>query len=235
MNKILLRESEWLAVETERIEIVQNLKAEQQELAEAEAAIDVAQEQRRQALSEYSRDLLEDKTKVSTEVESLTQELKKATRSDTLQRIVAPVDGKVMKLAVHTVGGVVTPAQELMIVVPRNYQLEIEARVKNKDIGFVREGQAVGIKLEAFPFTEYGTLDGTVESVSGDAIQTEEGDLYFLARVAMKQSYIVVNGKRVNLTPGMHASAEVKIRQRRLIEFFLAPLLKYTNESMKER
>ncbi|WP_147820960.1 HlyD family type I secretion periplasmic adaptor subunit [Salidesulfovibrio onnuriiensis] len=228
-------ENDWLQVESERIEIVQNLKTEEQELAEAEASIDVAQEQRLQALSEYSRDLLEDKTTVSTEVDSLTQELKKAAHSDTLQRITAPVDGKVMKLAVHTIGGVVTPAQELMTLVPRNYQLEIEAKVKNKDIGFVREGQEVGIKLEAFPFTEYGTLDGTVQSVSGDAIQTEEGDLYFLARVGMKQSHIMVNGRRVNLTPGMRATAEVKIRQRRLIEFFLSPLLKYTSESMKER
>ncbi len=228
-------ENEWLEVEAERIEIVQNLKSEQEDVTEAEASIDVAMEQRLQALSEYSRDLLENKTKVSTEVDSLTQELKKATHSDTLQRITAPVDGKIMKLTVHTIGGVVTPAQELMTLVPRNYQLEIEARVKNKDIGFVRESQEVGIKLEAFPFTEYGTLDGVVQSVSGDAIQTEEGELYFLARVGMKQSYILVNGRKVNLTPGMRATAEVKIRQRRLITFFLSPLLKYANESMKER
>ncbi|WP_320174774.1 HlyD family type I secretion periplasmic adaptor subunit [Maridesulfovibrio sp.] len=234
-NQDVAPENEWLEIETQRIQVEQDFKTEQQKYEEAEASMLLALEQRVQTLSEYRRDLLERRTQVSTQAESLVQELKKATQVDTLQRITAPVSGKVQQLNVHTVGGVVTPAQPLMIIVPENFKLEIEAKVQNKDIGFVRAGQDVEIKLEAFPFTEYGIIDGSLRHVSGDAVQTEEGELYYNARVDMKQSYILVNGKKVNLSPGMRASAEVKIRQRRLIEFFLSPLLKYTSESLKER
>ena len=228
-------ESEWLQMETERIEVEQDMLTTQQEYQEAEASMELALEQRVQTLSEYRRDLLEKRTRVVTQVESLIQEYKKAKQVDMLQRIVAPVDGKVQQLNVHTVGGVVTPAQPLMIIVPEDFNLEIEAKIQNKDIGFVKEGQAVEIKLEAFPFTKYGIIDGRLSHVSGDAIQTDDGDLFFMARVEMGQSYIIVNGKKVNLSPGMRATTEVKIRKRRMIEFFLSPLIKYTSESMKER
>jgi len=228
-------EDEWLQIETQRIEVEQNLKTVQQEFQEAEASMLLALEQRVQTLSEYRRDLLERRTRVVTQADSLVQELKKATQVDDQQRIVAPVDGKVQQLNVHTVGGVVTPAQPLLIIVPGDFKLEVEAKVQNKDIGFVHQGQAVEIKLEAFPFTEYGIIDGTLRHVSGTAIQTEDGDLFYMARVDMAQTHIMVNGKKVNLSPGMRATVEVKIRKRRLIEFFLSPMMKYTSESMKER
>jgi len=228
-------ESEWLQMETQRIEVEQDLKTKQQELEEAQASIMVTTEQQVQTLSEYKRSLLEKLTQTSTMIESLVQELKKATQVDTLQRIIAPTSGRVQQLNVHTIGGVVTPAQPLMILVPSDFKLEIEANVLNKDIGFVHEGQEVEIKLEAFPFTEYGIIDGTLRHISTDAVPTEQGDLFYLARVDIGQSHIMVNNKKVNLSPGMRATVEVKIRKRRLIEFFLSPLLKYTSESMKER
>lgn len=228
-------ETEWLETERERISTEQDLLTTQQEFEEAQASLSLAMEQRFQTYSEYRRDLLERRTKTVTEIEGLFQELRKAEQVDTLQRIIAPVSGKVQQLEVHTVGGVVTSAQPLLVLVPEEYVLEIEAKILNKDIGFVREGQPVEIKLEAFPFTEYGIIDGTLRHVSGDAIQSEEGDLYYLARVDMAQSHIMVNGKKVNLTSGMRATVEVKIRKRRMIEFFLSPLMKYTSESMKER
>ncbi len=228
-------EAEWLEVEVQRIEAQQDMLTTRQELKEAEAALFLAMEERVQTLSEYRRDLLERRTSTVTQIGSFVQELKKATQVDFLQRIVSPIDGKVQQLAVHTVGGVVTPAQQLMIIVPDSFQLEVEAKILNKDIGFVREGQDVEIKLEAFPFTKYGMIDGTLRHISGTAIQTEEGELFYMARVDMSKSHILVNGKKVNLSPGMRATVEVKIRTRRLIEFFLSPLMKYTSESMKER
>jgi hemolysin D len=87
-----------------------------------------------------------------------------------LQALTAPVDGVVQQLAVHTIGGVVTPAQALLVVVPADSRLEIEAMVSNRDIGFVRPGQQAEIKVDTFPFTRYGPLHGTVLSVSQDAI-----------------------------------------------------------------
>ncbi|WP_419641145.1 HlyD family efflux transporter periplasmic adaptor subunit [Thiolapillus sp.] len=135
-------------------------------------------------------------------------------------RLIAPIDGIVQQLAVHTVGGIVTPAQQLMVVVPQSAKLEIEAFVDNKDIGFVQEGQAVAIKLDAFPFTKYGTLDGRIIDVSDDAVSDEKRGLVYKARVSLEQSVVQVGDKQVRLGPGMSASVEIKTGQRRLIEFF---------------
>jgi len=141
----------------------------------------------------------------------------------------------VQQLAVYTHGAVVTPAQPLMVIVPLDALLEIEAYVKNRDVGFVRAGQPATIKLDAFPFTEYGTLDGEIVDLSHDAIRDEKLGLVYKARVSLKQAVIQVEGKPVKLVAGMAASIEIKTGQRRLIEFFLAPLLRYRDESIRER
>src|SRR5207249_5822869 len=101
---------------------------------------------------------------------SRAEELVKAQQHQDLQTLAAPVDGTVQQLAIHTVGGVVTPAQALLVVVPAESHLEIEAMVSNRDIGFVRPGQQAEIKVDTFQFTRYGLLHGTVLSVSQDAI-----------------------------------------------------------------
>lgn len=228
-------ENEWLQIETDRIKVKQDMLSSQQECQEAEASILLATEKRVQTVSEYRRDLLERKTKVITQIESLVQAFRKASQVNKQHRIIAPVSGKVQQLSVHTVGGVVSTAQPLMIIVPENNILEVEANILNKDIGFVREGQQVEIKLDAFPFTKHGIIDGTLRYVSNDAIQTDNRDLFYSALVDIDQSYIMVNGKEVNLISGMRATVEIKIRKRRVIEFFLSPLMQYTSESMKER
>ncbi len=133
------------------------------------------------------------------------------------------------------VGGIVTSAQELMVIVPESADLEIEAYVENKDIGFVHENQSVSIKLDAFPFTKYGILKGTIIDLSDDAINDKDRGLLYKARISLEQNAIKVNDKYVNLSPGMTASIEIKTGQRRLIEFFLAPLLKYKDESIRDR
>src|SRR5213076_660452 len=109
-------------------------------------------------------------TKAEQKASGLAQDLVKAEQKTRLQQLVAPVDGAVQQLAVHTVGGVVTPAQPLLVVVPSESRLEIEAMVSNRDIGFVHAGQAAEIKIDTFNFTRYGLLHGRVLSVSQDAI-----------------------------------------------------------------
>lgn len=163
------------------------------------------------------------------------QELIKARARLNAHHLIAPINGIVQQLSVHTIGGVVTPAQELMVIVPDSAKLEVEAYVENKDIGFVREGQTVAIKLDAFPFTKYGALEGEIIDLSEDAISDEDKGLIYKARVSIKQSFIPVDGKRVKLGPGMAVSCEIKTGQRRVIEFFLAPLLKFKSESVRER
>ncbi|MDD9912439.1 MAG: HlyD family efflux transporter periplasmic adaptor subunit [Alphaproteobacteria bacterium] len=169
------------------------------------------------------------------EVIALEQELAKAEKRNELQRLIAPIDGTIQELQTHTIGGVVTLAQALMKVVPFNAVLEAEIMLGNKDIGFVEVGQEVAVKLEAFPFTKYGMLDGTVINVSHDAIQNEDNGLVFMARIAIQQTHMRVGNKEIPLSPGMALTAEIKTGQRRIIEYFLSPILKYQAEIIRER
>ncbi len=150
-------------------------------------------------------------------------------------QLTAPVDGTVQQLAVHTVGGVVTPAQALMAIVPRDNPLEVEAFLENKDIGFIKPNQDAEVKIETFQYTKYGTIHAKVSSVSHDAISDEKRGLVYSTRVKMAKSHIRVDGTPVALSPGMAVSVEIKIGKRRVIEYFLAPFIEHTHESLRER
>ena len=132
-------------------------------------------------------------------------------------------------------GGVVTPAQALLVIVPDDAGLEVEAQILNRDIGFVRAGQDAEIKLDAFPYTHYGTIAGKVTSISHDAVKDDKLGLIYPARVRLSKHVIVADGKSIQLEPGMASSVEIKTEQRRIIEYLLTPLLKYRNEALKER
>jgi hemolysin D len=163
------------------------------------------------------------------------QELAKARYQKNLASLTAPVSGTVQQLAVHTVGGVVTPAQALMVIVPANQPVEVEAMLENKDVGFVHVGQPVTVKVETFTFTRFGTIDGEVLNVSEDAIEDEKRGLIYSSRIRLKSNQIQVNGRQVALSPGMSVTAEIKTDRRRVINYVLSPLQQYKDESFRER
>jgi hemolysin D len=235
LGKKLVAESQWLELEQERIEQQQDLESHKQRSLELTAAIAEAHQQRNSTQAEFTGKVYTDLAEAERKAASLEQELIKAEQRTGLQTLTAPIAGIVQQLAVHTVGGVVTPAQELLKIVPQQGKLEVEAWVLNKDIGFVTEGQTAEIKVETFPFTQYGTLPAEVIDVSSDAVTDEQKGLIYAARVLMKDATIRVNDKMVNLTPGMAVTVEVKTGTRRLIEFVLSPLLKYRDEGLRER
>ena len=107
--------------------------------------------------------------------------------------------------------------------------------LENKDIGFVRPGQAVTLKVETFTFTRYGTVDGEVVSISNDAIEDEKRGRVYSSRIRLNSDSLLVKGQRVALTPGMSVTAEIKTDFRRVIDFFLSPLQQHINESLRER
>ena len=160
------------------------------------------------------------------------------------------------QLAVHTKGGVVTPAQALLVVVPVDSHLEIEAMVSNRDIGFVHVGQRAEIKVDTFSFTRYGLLHGEVLNVSQDAITREKPqdksnekapgaetttsepkgqELNYAARVSLDRTQMQVEDKFVNLSPGMAVTVEIKTGSRRIISYLLSPLVRYKQEVLRER
>lgn len=177
-----------------------------------------------QTREEARRVALADLAKAESEAILRREEVTKATRRSGLQRLVAPESGTVQQLAVHTVGGVVEAARTLMVVVPGEGGLEVEARVLNKDVGFVREGQPVTIKIEAFPFTRYGTVPGRVVSLSRDAVPDPKLGPTYVAQIRMDRSFLVVDGKRSPLSSGLTVTADVRTGSRRIISYLLSPV-----------
>lgn len=176
--------------------------------------------------------LVVEKDKRIIELES---ELTKSEKSVQFQTLSAPVGGIVHGLVSNTIGGVITPAQPIMTIVPDGTPLVVEALLLNRDIGFVEEGQEVAIKFDTFPFQKYGMIKGKVESISPDVFEDEKMGSVYKMKVSLERSEIIVNGKEVPISPGMAVSAEIKTGKRRIIEFFLEPIIKYAEESLKLR
>ena len=216
-------------------DLQRSLESAVAKVKEAKAAIASLEQQRQQAQAEFERDRMAELTEAEIKVRTLAEDLTKADQRRALQQIRAPVDGVVQQLQVHTIGGIVEPAQQLMQVVPEGAPVEIEAKILNKDIGFVHDGQAAIIKMEAFPFTRYGTLDGEVTEVSDDAIEDEKLGLLFTARIAVPNAKLLVEDKMRPLSPGMMASVEIKTGSRTMMEYVLSPVMKVANEAGRER
>lgn len=225
----------YLDREQARIEQEHDLASAQGKIAEIHASIIETRQRQHTLAAETRRQLLEQYNISAQKAVSLEQELVKAEQRGSLMRITAPVAGTVQQLAMHTVGGVVTPAQALMVIVPHDNVLEIEAMLPNKDIGFVNPGQDTEVKVETFPFTKYGTLHGKVVQISSDAIQDEKLGLTYSTRVKLARDTLQVENKTVRLTPGMAVSVEIKTGTRRVIEYFLSPLMQASSESLRER
>lgn len=224
-----------LQAEEQRIDKTQELAGQRKRLLQDQGALAEAEKNYRALVSEFQRINQAELSAVETKAASLIQDVTKAGQKAEWQRLTTPIDGVVQQLAVHTVGGVVTPAQQLLIVVPQDQPVEVEAQVENKDVGFVREGQPVEIKVETFPFTLYGTIPGKVLTVSDDAAPIENVGLVYPTRVSMDRSSIQVEGRLVNLSPGMAVTVEIKTGRRRVIEYLLSPLIRSVNESLRER
>jgi len=234
----------------------QDILVQQSRNSETNAAVTALAEMRAKTDSEYERSLFDELTKAEQKANGLKQDIIKTDQRRTLQKLTTPVDGIVQQLAIHTIGGVVTPAQALMLIVPAESRLEIEAMVSNRDIGFVRAGQQVAIKIDTFNFTRYGLLHGTILSISQDSIARDRpGDrtgerslgaetasseprgqeLLYAARISLDRTKLQIEDKEVNLSPGMAVTAEIKTGSRRIISYLLSPLARYRHDSLRER
>ena len=122
-----------------------------------------------------------------------------------------------------------------MSIVPNDTPLIVEASLLNKDVGFVEVGQEASVKIDTFPFQKYGTVKGKIESISPDAFEDEKLGTVYKMKVSLEKQSMMVNGKNVHIVPGMTVSAEIKTGERRIIEFFLEPIIRYADESLKLR
>jgi hemolysin D len=219
----------------ERIELERDLALQTARRAEAQAALSESRQNKTAFLAETQRSLRDRQAQAQLKREQLAQESSKTVQRARLTQLTAPVDGTVQQLAVHTAGGVVTPAQVLMVVVPKDAEVTAEVVLENKDVGFVHAGQAAEVKLETFTFTRYGTVPATVVQLSADAVNDDKRGAIFPATLRLAQTHIDVDGKRIGLAPGMNLAAEIKTGQRRVIDYLLSPVRRAADESMRER
>ena len=225
----------WLELQEDRVEQEKDREVIRAQLNVADAALANLQQRRNILTAQTHSKWLNELADVDVRLQSYDQEILKAATRVNETQLTAPVAGTVQQLSVTTVGGVVTPAEKLMLIVPDDDALRVDAWIPNKDIGFVHDGQQAEIKVETFPFTKYGVIDGEITNLSNDAIADENLGLVYLAQVAMSKSTLWVDEKEVNLSPGMAVTVEVNMGKRRLIEFLLTPLLRYRDEGLQER
>ena len=219
----------------ERIEQEGDLATQRARLVEAQAALSETANARTAYLAETQRLLSERHAQAALKRLQLMQEQNKNEQRSRLTRLNAPVAGTVQQVAVHTEGGVVTPAQVLMVIVPKDAQVTAEVVIDNKDIGFVNAGQTAEIKLETFPYTRYGTVPSKVRSVTADAVKDDKRGAIFPAILSLDKEAINVDGKRIRISAGMNVTAEIKTGKRRVIEYLLGPVQRAASESLKER
>ena len=224
-----------LEYEQLRVEHLQNIQVQESVAAKARAAISNIDAQMAKLRQTFAKEASSEMATAEDESSLRGEELRKSERRRSLQQLRSPVDGVVQQLAVHTVGGVVQPAEPLMIIVPSGSEVAVEAQILNKDIGFVREGQKVRVKLEAFPFTDYGLIEGVVETISRDAIQDEKIGLVYATRIKLQRNTITIGGRPQLIGPGMAVQAEVKTGERRIIQYLLSPISQTVAEAGRER
>ena len=235
LDKGIGRKPEWLEVKQQLIDLEYGLRVQAERLKEAKIALAAIARQRAELIEMEREEALTELIETREQRDQAELALRRALKQEEQNRLVSPVDGVISQLGIHTIGGVAQAAQTLMLIVPENAPLEVEAMVLNKDIGFIQNDQQVEIKIESFPFTRYGLIEGKVTHISADAIEDEKRGLIYRMRTSMDKTTMQVEDRIVQLTPGMKLTAEVKTGSRRIISFFFDPILRGTKEALRER
>ena len=234
-----ISEFQLLEQQKETIEYAKNAQAELESLSTIQAEIAEAEQNLANVDAAYKKDIMTALVEAKKEYYSITESIKKADEDARMATIVAPSSGRVYNLSVHTVGGIVTDAQPLMQIVPEDVTLEFEVYADNKDIGFIKPKMEAEVKVETFNFQKFGMVKADVEEISADAVNEpndpEKNKKFKLILKPSEKNSIDVFGEEVPLTVGMNVSAEIKIKEKRIVDFFLDPFRRYTSEALRER
>ncbi|MGH9919296.1 MAG: HlyD family efflux transporter periplasmic adaptor subunit, partial [Nitrososphaerales archaeon] len=251
---------DYLQLKEDWVENRNDFAAQQKTVQEAQSAVVEAERALDQVRTDRVADIYHDLDQRVTEAPELKGDLDKSRELYALEWLRSPVDGTVQKVDVTTVGQVVTPAESLVTIVPEGTPLIVEATVTNQDIGFIRVGQPVEIKVDTFPFQKYGTLKGTLVWISPDAedknaaskdLDTRSGEpgadpsrfptanpnaaYVYKVHIRTGPSNFIVDGRIRPVQAGMTVQADITTDRRRVIDFFLSPVMKYLNEGIKVR
>lgn len=218
----------------------------QARLEQASAASSRLNEESRQYQLEYRQTHLRDLSETEERMAAIQQQLVKAEHRMSRLQLTAPTAGTVQELVVHSEGAVVSPAQTLLTIVPTKSGLEVEAQIQSRDIGWIRVGQPVSVKIDAFDFTKYGMLEGRVKSITSDAVSIADPrrtpmneqpvDIYFGVTITLEDEVLATRvAGNLPLSAGMTVNAEIIGGRRRIMDYILSPVLEHAQESLRER
>jgi hemolysin D len=244
----------YLEAEQQLLDARSELEVQKNRVTAAAAVLEGLDRKKAEIAATFRTAALTDLSHALADESAAREALAKANHRKDLQSLRAPIAGTVQQLTVRSVGGVVTPAQELMVVVPTDDSIDIAAVIPNREIGFIAPGQDVEIKVEAFPFTRYGLLHGKIATVSRDAetgapraapigserpadqaAAIDSDHLIYTARITLEGPPLRVDGQPIQLLPGMSVKAEIKTGERRVVDFLLSPLEEYAHDGLRER
>lgn len=237
LNEVLdiIAKKEYEDAQNQRVEYQEQASMKDHTIEQSNGKLHELTQQLRLVTQEYRNKLLAELTQKSKEATSLRTEVETTLFRNAKQQIIAPVDGYIGKLLVHTVGGVVTPAEKLVTLIPKGVPLIIKATVLNQDIGFITKEMDVAVKIDTFDFQKYGLVNGKVKHIADDAIEDEKlGPVYEIA-ITPSATTLKGEGKTLSIHPGMSVTAELKVGKRRVIEFFIYPMIKYLDEGLSVR
>lgn len=236
-----------------------SLAADQGQLIETDATIEQLHAEKLKVLSQSVADEENRLGDAARRVDEARQMVAKAEVHLARTRLVSPIDGVVQKMAVTTIGQVVTTGQQLLVVTPSQGALQIVALVSNLDVGFIKVGQSVVVKVDAFPFTRFGTLHGRVTKIATEAVDEAEAkrtlanvtapsagaaavgagagqpqSFVFPVTVTLEETSIRADGATLPLTPGMTVAIDIETNRRRVIDYVFSPIAKVTSEALRE-
>lgn len=226
---------EYLGLEQQRVELEGEVAALDVSIPRAEAAADEARQRIEQRLAEVRASLAEDINKRRLNLASLRESLAAGGDRVTRTEIRSPVSGTIQQIHSHTLGGVIKPGVPILTIVPLDENIEVEARVRPRDVAFLRPGQKASIKVTAYDYALYGSLDGRLESISADTIKDEQGAVFYRVRLRTRQAGIRHKGKLLPVIPGMVVSVDILTGKRSLLRYLTKPLFRTVDNALHER
>jgi HlyD family secretion protein len=213
----------------------QQIIAQEQAIRQAEQAYASAQQVTNRVGAERRSEVLTQLSQRRETLADLEGQLKQSNIRAAGQVVTAPISGKIYNIEVNLAERTIEPGEELLSILPDGQELVVETKVLNRDIGFIQQGMKAKVKIATFPFQEFGTIDGEVVSLSPNATVDQQLGLVFKARVKLSRNYVMFNQQKIDLTPGMAATAEVVTRQRSVLTFLLEPITKRFSEAFTTR
>ncbi len=227
-EKGLEPELSFIKAEKSHAEAISSLETARQEVIRSQSAVDAT-------LRDYQTTILQELSEVRSNLTAARENIRVAADKADRSELRAPSAGIVNNVLVSTVGGTVKPGETVVEIVPEGSQIFIEANIAPADIGFIELGQATLIKLTAYDYSVFGSLSGQVTVIAADTTTEESGEQFYKVSVQPLTKYLDSNGRELQVIPGMEAQVDIIVGKRSVLDYLLSPLLRVTQESLREK